>query len=447
MWGRGVIGGIMLAGVVGACAITDPVDNRYDNIGRSLAKARNETIFLNIVRSAHDYPLSFTTIGSVTPSMTNTSTLGLPSFLVGPNPQCKNLVAGSGLPGAAGSAACLAVPGSPARDVIFGNTNNATNALSVSSNFNISTQETAQFYDGFLKPVDLYIVDYFIRQGYSRELLFWLFMDSFQIKFGTTELGFQYNPPYDYGCPPGEPKKRCFREFVEIATVTGLSVETKTVDTGSSSSSGGGGDTSGGASKSKTGSSSGGKGSKVYSRFCFDPVLAQRAVNAMQQVNPDRWAALKQFLDPPNLYKRTPICQSPWTPDPSVGETDTLTFHVGPAEFTLQPRSAFSMFQFLGNIIKMQKGQQPDIAPPYVPREDERDPPSLSTVADDQGLFTATQNFDVPCFVHTWFDDGDYCVPETAANTKRIFSILAQLIAIQTQASDLSFTPSVRVIN
>jgi hypothetical protein len=434
MLGRGVIGGIMLAGVVSACAVVDPVDGRYDNIGRSLAKARNDSIFLNIVRSSHDYPLAFTTIGSVSPSMTNTSTLGMPSFLLGPNPQCKAFA------GAVGSAACLAVPGSPARDVIFGNTNNATNALAVSSNFNISTEETAQFYDGFLKPVDLYILDYFIRQGYSRELLFWMFMDSFEIKFGKTQLGFEYNPPYDYGCPQGEPRKRCYREFVEIATITGLSVETKTIDTGA-----GGGDSGGGAAKSKGSTGSSGK-SRVYSRFCFDPILAQRAVNAIRQVNPDRWAALQAFLDPPNLYKRSPTCRDTWTPDASSAETDQLTFQVGPAAFVIQPRSAFSMFQFLGNIIKMQREQQPDIPPPYVPRETERDPPSLSTVADDQVLFTATQNITGDCFAHTWFNDGDYCVPETASNTKRVFGILAQLIAIQTQASDLSFTPNVRVV-
>jgi hypothetical protein len=50
------------------------------------------------------------------------------------------------------------------------------------------------------------------------------------------------------------------------------------------------------------------------------------------------------------------------------------------------------------------------------------------------------------CFVHTWFEDGDYCVPEQAATTKRIFGLLAQLIAIQTAAADLSITPVVRVI-
>jgi hypothetical protein len=37
-------------------------------------------------------------------------------------------------------------------------------------------------------------------------------------------------------------------------------------------------------------------------------------------------------------------------------------------------------------------------------------------------------------------------VPEQAVTTKRIFGLLAQLIAIQTAASDLSITPVVRVI-
>ena len=56
--------------VVSACALVDPVDSRYDTVSRSLAKARNEGIFLNLIRASHDYPLSFTTIANVTPTMT-----------------------------------------------------------------------------------------------------------------------------------------------------------------------------------------------------------------------------------------------------------------------------------------------------------------------------------------------------------------------------------------
>jgi hypothetical protein len=67
-------------------------------------------------------------------------------------------------------------------------------------------------------------------------------------------------------------------------------------------------------------------------------------------------------------------------------------------------------------------------------------------VHEDPALITVMQNLCGQCFVHTWFEDGDYCVPEEAATTKRIFGLLAQLIAIQTAAADLSITPVVRVI-
>src|ERR1700689_3607324 len=85
MWLRVLLAGVGFAGLMGACAVIDPVDNRYDTVSRSLAKARNESIFLNLVRASHDYPLSFVVVSNVTPTMTNTSTFGLPNFLFGPN--------------------------------------------------------------------------------------------------------------------------------------------------------------------------------------------------------------------------------------------------------------------------------------------------------------------------------------------------------------------------
>ena len=148
--------------MLAACAVVDPVDNRYDTVSRSLAKSRNESIFLNLVRASHDYPLSFVTIANVTPGMTNTTSFALPCFLLGPTFHGASL------------------PTTQDRDVIFGNTT-AGNTTAVSTNFNVSTQETSAFYQGFLKPIDLQTLNYFIRQGYSRELLFWLFTDSFEL--------------------------------------------------------------------------------------------------------------------------------------------------------------------------------------------------------------------------------------------------------------------------
>jgi hypothetical protein len=207
MWCRELFAGMLLAATVGACAVVDPVDPRYDTVNRSLAKARNESILLNIIRSSHDWPMSFTTVPQVNPSMQNTTTLGLPSFLLGPNPRCLS------------PPTCLAVPASPGRDVIFGNQNNLTNATTVSSNFSVSSLENGSFYSGLLSPVSLHDLNYFIRQGYSRELLFWLFADSIEVVFGHRVIGYQFDPPYDYGCPLEDPKRRCFREFMEIAVI------------------------------------------------------------------------------------------------------------------------------------------------------------------------------------------------------------------------------------
>jgi hypothetical protein len=389
--------------MLGGCAVVDPVDQRYDTITRSLAKARDESIFLNIIRASHDWPLSFSTIANVSPSMTNTSTLGLPSFLLGPN------------------AARSLNPGfSPGRDVIFGNQNNAIDALSVTSNFNVSTQETTTFYEGFLRPVDLQILNYFIRQGYSRELLFWLFTESVEVGPPAHAIGFQYNPPYDYGCPQ-DPKKRCFRQIVEIAVITGLTVETRTVQSGRD----GGGD---GKSKREN-----------YARFCFSPVLAQSGQAAM---GGERVRELEQYMD---RQQRRPICGDPWPNKTSeFAQRDTLDFHVGKSEFRIVTRSAYGIFQFLGKLLKTGDELNPITFPG---RREEELQAQLISVPDDSSLLHVVRGPGQECFVRTWFFDGEYCVPEVhSENTKRIFGLLAQLIALETQSGDLSITPTVRII-
>jgi hypothetical protein len=436
MRGRDLIAGILLAGSLGACAVVDPVDPRYDTVNRSLAKARNESILLNIVRSSHDWPMSFTTVPQVNPSMQNVTTFGMPSFLMGPNPRCAPLP----------STVCLAVPPSPGRDVIFGNQQNFNNSTTVSSNFSVSSLENGSFYSGLLSPVSLHDLNYFIRQGYSRELLFWLFADSIEIVTGHHVIGYQFDPPYDYGCPPEDPKKRCFREFMEIAVITGLTVEATTVASGKSK--GGGGDSGGG-----------GKGKTEFSRFCFDPVLAERGMKAM---NPERLQlVISKYVD--RGYKRSPICGSEWHPGNEEAEqADTLQFQVGPLTFKIVTRSTYSIYQFLGKLLKQAREANAQ-APGHgaeaneeireaaeihanLPRDDEI-VPILSTIREDSNLLNIVKQPSGECFVYTHFIDGDYCVPEKgSANTKRIFALLSQLIALKTSAADLAITPAVRIV-
>jgi len=433
VWGMGLRSLIFVAlasCVVSACALVDPVDVRYDTIGRSLAQARNEAIFLNLVRASHDYPLSFTTISQVTPSMTNTSSLALPSFVEGP---------GAILHIKGATSAFNTFPSSASgRDFIFGNTT-ASNSTAVSSNFNVATQETSAFYDGFLRPIDLQVLDYFIRQGYSRELLYWLFADTVELKLGGHILGMRYNPPRDYGCDRLDPRHLCFPDFILIATAAGLTVEEQTLQSAGGGSSkggdsGGGGGDSGGSSKGTT---------TIFARFCFDPVLARRSQGEMG----DKWLQIKKTFD---VSLASPKCGSHWDPvkDAKKPQPDTLNFNVGPYQFKITPRSAFGVFEFLGTLMKLQREHLERSPTAYVPpgRLDVVQPPLLATADQDPNLITIAQSGTPRCFVHTWFYDGDYCVPEDATTTKRIFGLLAQLIAIQTAASDLSITPIVRVI-
>jgi hypothetical protein len=440
MWWRVLLVGALLGGALGACAVVDPVDNRYDTVSRSLAKGRNESIFLNLVRASHDYPLSFTTVANVTPSLTNTTSFSLPSFLLGPH------IPSFGNPGTNVTSPLF----TPGRDVIFGNTT-AGNTTAVSTNFNVSTQETSAFYQGFLKPIDLQTLAYFIRQGYSRELLFWLFTDAFTLELPNAPqpFGYHYSPPDDYGCSQIDPKHRCFIDWVHNAAYTGLTVEEKTEQASASSSAPKGG--------AGPGSSGGSPKGTSYARFCFNPVLAQQAASS---VSPALVQEAQNNLDIQRtlLFKSTLTCGSPdWKPteNKDVAQPDILPLQFKPnpssdslISFTITPRSAYGVFVFLGTLMKMQREHLVPSRYAFIPpnRPYAAEPPVLETVHEDPALITVVQNLGGECFVHTWFADGDYCVPEQAATTKRIFSLLAQLIAIQTAAADLSITPVVRVL-
>ena len=453
MWLRALFAGACLSSLLGACALVDPVDSRYDTITRSLAKARNEAIFLNLIRASYDYPLSFNTIANVTPTMTNTSSFALPTFSSGP-PNC--ILAA--IPGT--TRTCSFPMGAPGASTIFGSTT-ASNSTAVSTNFNVSTEETGSFYEGFLKPIDLTILDYFIRQGYPRELLFWLFTDSFELTLpGTRPLGFRYNPPHDLGCDSEDKKRRCFTDWVHTATFSGLTVEEKTQERASAGAGAGGagaGGSSGPTAKPTT---------YTYARFCFNYVLAKQAAALAPLLA--KQAALDEDVSQNDLFNSGLQCgSSSWHPenDALKPQEDILPLRFNNnITFRIVPRSAYGVFQFLGMLIRLQReNYQPPPYPPDTPPDPEHYPSRRSWVGDMPPVLETVYPLSNPddkakliqfiagdagaqCFVYTWLDDANYCIPNEAQTTKLIFAILAQLIAIQTTAADLSITPIVRVI-
>jgi hypothetical protein len=459
---------LVLLALLGACAVIDTIEPRYDVVNRSTARARNESILLNIIRASHSAPLNFVAFTHVAGTNSINASAGLPQFNLGQFfPLFAPTLGGGGLL----QTGALAPP-TPQRAFTLGNST-LSGGGSANASYDIGILETQDFYLGLLKPVDLATVNFFIRQGYSRELLFWLFTDSVRETIMGQTFEFVNDPNPDLACQMVQGVQRCFSDMVEVAIASGLTIEVKieeksgssgtdaqkgsgTNKTGGKTSQGpigettgeaksgddktGGGKTGGGKTgdgktvvqiqvTSKSGDSGGGGKKTEYARFCFDDVLAARAVREYGQ-------EILRYLVP---GLRNPRCKSlPW--DTSKPETDTLIFSFagtpfGTIKYEIVPRSAYGIYQYLGNILRANQQQTLRLRG------------SRFAASEDRRILAVERSGTGGCLVDVNVEDEYYCVPlHGAEQTKRIMGLLAQLIAINTNTKDLAITPTARII-
>jgi hypothetical protein len=411
----------VLASALGSCAFVDIVDPRYDSINRSTAKARNESILLNIVRASHNAPLNFIAFSKISGQTIVTANAGLPQYNIGSFFQ--TIIPGS---------TNLISPPNPQRafqvsNNTLGGTTNANNA------FDISVLETKDFYAGLLRPVDLPEVLYFVRQGYSRELLFWLFTEAVRVTApGQPTVEFLNDPDPRLACQMTPQGERCFSHMVDIAIASGLTVETRTemkagpASGGAAAAGAKGGSKSGGDKKAGTGGDASkpaaGGSTRLLGRFCFDAVLAQRA---QREYDPVIFSLLSGAA-------QRPRCRiDPWAP--SI-EADTLVATFGGVTYEILPRSTYSIYQFLGRILRLHRENALLVRGSLYSTEDRR-------------ILGVERNSTGGCLVDINFEDEYYCVPlHGAENTKRIMGLLAQLVALNTSTLDLAITPTVRAL-
>jgi hypothetical protein len=187
-----------------------------------------------------------------------------------------------------------------------------------------------------------------------------------------------------------------------------------------------------------------GKSSKsAIGRLCFDEVAGREGIEAMKKLDPERYQALftKFLSNGAALRTFSPKCGESWKT--VMSKDDRLTMRVSGIEFEIVPRSPYGMYQFLGKL--MAQGARPPSDGVTPPGGDEL--PLVSTVADDSKIINIRLGGGPDCFITTMFRDGEYCVPNDAANTKRIIGLLAALTALQTTATDLAITPVVHTAN
>lgn len=385
----------VLATAIEGCAVIDRADPRHDTINRAAANARNESILLNIVRASHDVPLNFVAFSRVSGSQSAQANVGLPAFGVGPVPLVSSVQ----------------------KQIVFGSSvfNANTN---VNNSFDIGILESKEFYSGLLTPVDLATLNYFVRQGYSRQLLFWLFVESIRETVNGRTYEYRNDPVTALSCDNAFPKgRRCFSHVIDDALRFGVTVQTETV--------------------SKT-TNQGRTTTTVYGRLCYDEVLARRAYDEYR-------------LRPGSI---SPRCSEPWrrkspvvpppprqggrndSPVEVEGNPDTLEFEVlAPyrVRYEIVSRSTFGIYRYLGGVLRNQhdmitlRGRRDRNEPERIP---------LLEISSDQSG---------GCFVDLHFEGHYHCVPrEGAESTKAIFGLLAQLIALRTPG-DLAITPAVRV--
>jgi hypothetical protein len=302
-----------------SCAMVDTIDGRFDQINRSAAYARNQSILLNIVRASRNGPLNFVAVSRISGSTQAQFSAGLPSMLVGPYPIA------TGMPFATNAAGTALNVVEPALSRNLGLNSTTLNASTNAANsFDLTVLDSKQFYQAFLSPIDLVTMDAFIRQGYSRELLFQVFIESIRRTIAGHTVEYRNEPGAPCEVIAGQ--RRCFKDLIDNAMANGLTVETLAVSNNA-------------AAKPFT---------AVYARMCLDPILAER----FHSEHPD----FKPLFDP---GPGQPRCGT-WPPAVKSGkqriaETDSLNFDLygpsGPVHVESFPRSTFGVYRFLGRIL------------------------------------------------------------------------------------------------
>ena len=257
-----------------------------------------------------------------------------------------------------------------------------TNSLynSASSTFDVGLLESKGFYDGLLQPINLPEANLILHQGFSRALVFSVLVDKVRITSGKTVEEIR-NTPTD----PEEYRR--FEEYLYLAVYYGLTVEVAA-----------------------------GPDGKSEGRLCFDQALA----------GPEQ----KPFV-------RTSPIQCTHGPDARAWahtRPAELAFLIDgkPQSIEIILRSPNQVFQYLGSMV----------GPASAGR-------TVSLYGDNPGttqgpLVVVTTDARASCFARVTYDGATYCVPETGSdNTKRIFQILNQILALNTSPEDIPPTQSV----
>ena len=150
-----IVGSALTALTLSSCAIVDNFSSRAVDYNLVAEKAQQQQVLLNIVRASLNRPMQFTTLSSITgtASVTGNETLTAPFGEMTHRP--KGLVSPD----------------------VFG----LSGTISGGPTFTVPVLDTQEFYEGELKPLTGQEYRFFLDEGITPSVLFYMFVDTIQL--------------------------------------------------------------------------------------------------------------------------------------------------------------------------------------------------------------------------------------------------------------------------
>src|ERR1700761_6787565 len=193
---------VCLPMLLGGCLAFGDVDRRATEFDQGVGSFQNRAILLNLARASLKDPMYFVSVGPASAQGLEDFRASMPTFAEGPKL----------------TPTLHAYTFSPSGSTYLDN--------QTYTNAQMNVYNTHDFYQGFMQPLRLEEIDLLLRQGYPRDLIFYLTIAKAKI----TPLGADFKPGcrpyYIYNCPAGDPPN--YREFtghIQLAMEAGLTTD------------------------------------------------------------------------------------------------------------------------------------------------------------------------------------------------------------------------------
>jgi hypothetical protein len=368
--------GLLLSG----CLTFGQIQDRGESLNDGIGQMQNRALLLNIVRASRGEPLYFTTLSQANGQANFDFKVGAPSFATG-----------AGL-----TAAQKALSINPSGSTSLDN--------STFTNFQLQLYSSKEFYAGLLAPIELPDVYMLSKQGFSRELLFYLLIESAKVTFANGTSVLLTNDPSN----PDPANRYEFNAYIKQAMIHGLSFEVVP------------------ASKVSGPAGQAGAATGPTVRLCFEPSL----VTAEGRGDFDQAKSMKVAVT---------MCGDPISPgseDQSGGVKVVLGGQVQTVGVNL--RTIYGVFKYLGAMVA-----HPDAAPQlvdyHVPSEVTEEGPLLDVRREGDVAFDR-------CFAAIVHAEQRYCVPDANGQVSRsVFDVVSTLVELKQSPSQLPATSTVLI--